>query len=188
MWGCVAPGTGKDQGVCATGSRRELHPWLLSPRSSLSKPGPRVSPGVPGAPGHGAVVSVLGCFLGAESRRRAQHCGPGTTSGRGCLWPVLQDYGYLIGKAGEDYGYLPKYSQPPSKGSLSSPLPRLSMITSLWKFVLMMEFLMWPGALSGGLGAGVASQCPEGVPLLCCTGILYPLGPSLSPTLWRGSP
>lgn len=45
-----------------------------------------------------------------------------------------------------------------------SPLSRPSILMSLWKFVLMVEFLMRPGELTGGLRAGVASHCPESVP------------------------
>lgn len=60
--------------------------------------------------------------------------------------------------------WIPPQAQPAIFQGFPSPLSRPSILMSLWKFVLMVEFLMRPGALTGGLGAGVASHCPEGVP------------------------
>lgn len=141
------------------GSGRGLQPWLLPPRSSPFRSGPRVPPGVPGAPGHGDAGSVLVCSLGAESRRQARRCGPGKTSGRGCSWIVLQGHGCLIRNKGKNVDPSP---------CTTSHLPRAplsSVTTQHFNTTLEVcsngEIPMWLGAFQGGHRAGVASSCPE---------------------------
>lgn len=167
------------------GSGRGLQPWLLPPRSSPFRSGPRVPPGVPGAPGHGDAGSVLVCSLGAESRRQARRCGPGKTSGRGCSWIVLQGHGCLIRNKGKNVDPSP---------CTTSHLPRapLSSVTTQ-HFNTTLEVCSngeIPYVARSISGRAQGWSClPAALNFLCWTGIPCPLRSSLPlPLLPKKSP